>query len=311
MVGEPGRSAISDATNVVRVFYSPKYVGSGYVFDTTRKARWVADSLVESPIANIELVEPVPLTRTEVAEVHDLEYVRAVETGQPRGLAESQGFSWDVGLWSMVLASNGGVVAAVRAALKDGVAGSLSSGLHHAGYGRGAGFCTCNGLVIAAKVALAAGAETVLILDLDAHCGGGTASLIANEPRIRHLDVSVDSYDSYWASEQSKLAMVECSSEYLPAIRQLLNETDRQRDSLDLCIYNAGMDPSENCSTGGLMGITSEMLAERERLVFEWCGARRVPIAFVLAGGYIGPHLDERGLVALHRLTLSAAGQTG
>src|SRR5437762_3375146 len=44
---------------VVRVFYSPKYVISGYAFDTTRKARWIADSLVESPIPGIELAEPV------------------------------------------------------------------------------------------------------------------------------------------------------------------------------------------------------------------------------------------------------------
>jgi hypothetical protein len=32
-----------------------------------------------------------------------------------------------------------------------------------------------------------------------------------------------------------------------------------------------------------------------------------LPIAFVLAGGYLGRRLDEEGLVDLHRLTLSAA----
>ncbi len=41
----------------------------------------------------------------------------------------------------------------------------------------------------------------------------------------------------------------------------------------------------------------------------EWCSARRLPIAYVLAGGYIGDRLDESGLVALHRLTLSAASR--
>jgi acetoin utilization deacetylase AcuC-like enzyme len=296
---------------VIRVFYSPQYVGSGYAFDTTRKAKRIADSLVESPIRGIELVEPVPLTRDRVAEVHDPEYVQAVETGKPRSLAESQGFRWDAGMWPMVLASNGGAVGAARAALEDGVAGSLSSGLHHASYGSGAGFCTFNGLVIAAKAALVAGAKSVLILDLDAHCGGGTASLIAGEPRIRQLDVSVSSYDSYRDSEQARLVMVETSSEYLPAIRRLLDEADHLDASFDLCLYNAGMDPYENCSTGGLTGITRDILAERERLVFEWCGVRRLPVAFVLAGGYIGPRLDESGLLALHRLTLSAASQAG
>ena len=60
---------------------------------------------------------------------------------------------------------------------------------------------------------------------------------------------------------------------------------------------------------GGLSGITQEMLDKRERMVFDWCRVRRLPIAFALAGGYIGRCLDERGLVDLHRLTLSAAAQ--
>jgi len=299
------------ATGVVRVFYSPEYVGCGYAFDTTRKAKWVADSLTGSPVPDIELTEPAPLARDRVAEVHDPGYVRAVETGHPRSLAESQGFNWDAGLWPMVLASNGGAVAAALAALEDGVAGSLSSGLHHARYESGAGFCTFNGLVIAARAALAAGARSVLILDLDAHCGGGTASLIAGESRIRQLDVSVSSYDSYSESEQSRLVVVRTGSEYLPTIRRVLDGVDRQGDSFDLCLYNAGMDPCEDCSTGGQTGVTRDILARRERLVFEWCSARRMPIAFVLAGGYIGPRLDEQGLVALHRLTLSAASQAG
>jgi acetoin utilization deacetylase AcuC-like enzyme len=76
-------------TSAVRVFYSPSYVGSGYAFDTTRKAEWIADSLTESPITDIEIVEPVPLSRDRVAAVHSPDYVRAVETGQPRRLAES------------------------------------------------------------------------------------------------------------------------------------------------------------------------------------------------------------------------------
>jgi hypothetical protein len=77
--------------------------------------------------------------------------------------------------------------------------------------------------------------------------------------------------------------------------------------AFDLCLYNAGMDPHEDCPIGGLRGITRAILAERERLVFDWCRRLRLPVAFVLAGGYTGPALDEHGLVELHRLTLAAA----
>lgn len=132
---------------MIQIFYSPSYVGSGYSFDTTRKAKWIADSLQERPIAGLDLVEPESLTRNHVERVHDENYVEAVCTGRPQDLAESQGFAWDAQLWQMVAASNGGAVNAAFAALEDGVAGSLSSGLHHARRNAGAGFCTFNGLV--------------------------------------------------------------------------------------------------------------------------------------------------------------------
>ena len=193
---------------MVKVFYSSEYVGSAHAFDTTRKAKWVADSLASAPIRGVELVSPPSLSYEQLVEVHDPAYVGAVQTGVPRALAQSQGFSWDAGLWSMVLASNGGAVAAGLEALRSGVAGSLSSGLHHARRERGAGFCTFNGLALAARAALAAGAASVLILDLDAHCGGGTASLIAEEPRIWQLDVSVSAFDSYESRERASLRIV-------------------------------------------------------------------------------------------------------
>jgi acetoin utilization deacetylase AcuC-like enzyme len=292
---------------VVRVYYGPAYARSGYAFDTTRKAQWVADSLSSTPVTGIELVEPIPLTAEQVLEVHEPGYVRAVETGRPRGLAESQGFDWDRGLWPMVRSSNGGVVASALAALADGVAGSLSSGIHHARCGSGAGFCTFNGLVIAAGAALRAGAGPVLILDLDAHCGGGTASLLEENQDVWQVDVSVHDFDRYTGSERLRLDVVRDSAEYLPTIERRLGELDRHGPRFGLCLYYAGMDPHEDCPTGGLRGITRDVLAQRERTVFEWCRARGVPVAFALAGGYVGPRLDVARLVELHHLTLTAA----
>lgn len=300
----------------MNVYYSPEYVGSAYAFETTRKARWVAESLAASPIAGVELVRPEPLSWEQVAGIHDPDYVRAVQTGVPSHLAQSQGFAWDPGLWPMVLSSNGGVVAASLDAINRGISGSLSSGLHHARRGLGAGFCTFNGLVIAAREAIAAGAGSVLILDLDAHCGGGTESLIAGDPRIWQVDVAVNSFDYYGAlgrcgqlggGRRCWLRVVDRADRYLPTIEQGLAEAAQHGPYFDLCLYNAGMDPFEGCDTGGLTGITEEMLAMRERLAFAWCREHCTATAFVLAGGYIGWGLDRAGLVSLHRLTLSAA----
>ncbi len=291
----------------MQLFYSEDYVAAAYAFDTTRKSRRIAESLRTHPIAGVEIVEPAPLTIEGLCEAHDSAYVNAVRTGEPANAAASQGFQWDPGLWTMVLASNGGVVAAARSAMTHGVSGSLSSGLHHARRGRGAGFCTFNGLAIAAKTALRDGAESVLILDLDAHCGGGTHSLVADEERIWHTDVSVDGFDSYAPSPRNTIVVVREASAYLPTVERELERLHAEAPAFSLCLYNAGVDPYEGCSTGGMSGITGQVLQERERIVFDWCASRHIPVAFVLAGGYAGDSLSESELVELHRRTIAAA----
>ncbi len=288
----------------MKVFYDAQYVKAAHEFDTTRKAGWIAASLVEDPILGVGLVSPSPADSAELELIHDPQYVRAIRTGAPRAMAESQGFLWDPGLWDGVCASTGGVRSAALAALEEGAAGSLSSGLHHARHDHGAGFCTFNGLALAALQAKRLTAGRVLILDLDAHCGGGTYSLIQSHMiGIDHLDISLNRFDSYTPDAKDKLEVVDAAERYLPAIRDALARQDR----CALVIYNAGMDGYEGCNTGGLNGITEDVLAQRERLVFDWAAMHGYPIAFVLAGGYVGRDLPQATLVRLHRLTLEAA----
>src|SRR5262249_60257298 len=101
--------------------------------------------------------------------------------------------------------------------------------------------------VLVARPAVAAGRVAVTVLDLDAHCGGGTASLIQDDPRVGQIDVSVNAYDSYSGSERVWLEVVQESADYLPAVRRGLDEADRQR--FGLCLYNAGMAPQAGTST--------------------------------------------------------------
>lgn len=290
----------------MKVFYSEDYALAANAFETTRKASWIAESLVARPIARVELEAPPSVERALLDAVHDPSYVAAVETGEPLDRAQGQGFRWDPGLWRMVCSSNGGAVAAALEALRGKtIAGSLSSGLHHARRARGAGFCTFNGLALAARAAFAEGARRVLILDLDAHCGGGTHDLVGADERIVQVDVSVDPFDGYHPSAHNQLEVVTEARSYLASIEARLASLAGER--FDLVLYNAGMDPFEGCAIGGLEGVSRALLLERERLVFDWCRSRAVPTAFVLAGGYLGPALEKDGLVELHRMTLEAA----
>jgi acetoin utilization deacetylase AcuC-like enzyme len=285
---------------MLTVFHSSDYTAAAHEFDTTRKAAWVADAVRDLP--HVTLAPPSPdwshiAIEAAIRRVHAATYVDALATGRPRELAESQGFAWDPGLWTAVRASTAGIVSAVdvvvgaAARAGDGprLSGSLSSGMHHARHDRGAGFCTVNGLVVAAAHAVAAHGVDVTILDVDAHAGGGTDSLLRLHgatlglDRVRHLDLTTKPFDSYVALPPrpgdvniEDVALNGDDDAYLAAVDRLLDLLPTGPGHLVL--HNAGMDPYP--------GVTFDGLEERERRIAAALAAREVAGVFVLAGGY-------------------------
>jgi acetoin utilization deacetylase AcuC-like enzyme len=294
----------------MNLYYHPDYCRPELDFATTRKAGWVYADLVANPLPGLTWVEPEPVTEGQLAFVHTAEYINAIKTGKAGALAQSSGLKWDTGVWKAVTRSTGGAVAAAMDALKNRKnTGSLSSGLHHARRGAGAGFCTFNGLALAAKEALLAGAQRVLILDLDAHGGGGTHRIIKDEPRIVQLDLMTCDYDDYWAHAPSVCRLVKNAESYLPLLASHLDELETA--DFDLCLYNAGVDPHEDDEVGGISGITAELLQRRDAAVFNWARRRDVPVSFVLAGGYPNAKHTQAAVVALHRQTVAAGSALG
>ena len=285
---------------MMKVFYNKAYTAAAHAFDTTRKSGKIATAMDEGCAPGCELVDPVDfvdLAEELIEATHAPAYVEALRIGEPYDLAGSQGFSWDEGIWDMAVNSTAGVLAAADEALATGKSsGSLSSGLHHARHAGGAGYCTVNGLAMAATRATELVSGTVVILDLDAHCGGGTNELVGGNGRILHLDLSTSSFDSYNPDGDDELTVLHGPSdvEYLEHVHGCLGCIP---DDTGLVIYNAGMDPHP--------GVSAEGLAQRERLVAAWCARNSVPVAFVLAGGYTwGITMDE--LVDLHLHTVRA-----
>lgn len=288
----------------MRVFFHADYNRTSCAKETTRKATRIAESLRDRPIDGVELVAPRSSDREELLEVHAARYVDAVASGEPYGLASSAGLGWDDDLFASTAASTGGTRDAVLHALTSGgVAGSLSSGLHHARHDTGVGFCTFNGLVVGARAALAAGAARVAVLDLDAHCGGGTASLIDDIDGIEQVDVSVSSFDGYTSRPDARLVMSD-GADYLDDVSRALDSIESPT-SIDVVIYNAGMDPHRG--SGGPSAIDTDVIARREAMVFAWASAHGLPVAWALAGGYLWGGITMDELVDLHRLTVSTA----
>jgi acetoin utilization deacetylase AcuC-like enzyme len=174
----------------MRLFHSPKYtadIGEHVMpmqkFDLVRRA-------IEESGLSVTIHEPAPASDEDLLRVHTPEYVRAVATGEPRALAESQKFPWSERLAEAVRFTNGGCIAALDAALDDGVAGNVASGFHHSHGDHGEGFCTFNGLIVALDRACATGRIVRgLVVDLDLHYGNGTASLLASRPNLYALSL--------------------------------------------------------------------------------------------------------------------------
>ena len=272
----------------------PIYWGPDYVLDsgveTRTKSGPLAKILIGGEVPGVDLIAPLPITRDELVEIHDEQYIdRLVHFERPE-------------LTRSIFASTGGVRDALDAMFEHGKAGSLSSGLHHAKRNHDEGLCYINGLALAALRAISKhGVKKVAVLDTDSHCGGGTFQLVGENEKVLLADVSCNYYDNWQpSSERHHLNVVKSANEYFGAVKQAL----KHLDGIDALIYNAGMDPFEDCTTGGMPGITREVLAERERLVAQWCEDTQTPAMFVLAGGYGGKNLDLDGVARLHLPTI-------
>ena len=297
-------TALACSRRMVNVFHDPAGNDTGEPFDTMKKADRIVAWLRRHLLGNIRIQVGETVSEEELAQTHSRDYLEAVRTGEPVALAESSGMSWDERFWAAVVASTSSIRSAALMAWADRtVTGATSSGLHHARYDRGEGYCTLNGLVVAARAVLAAGARRVLVVDLDAHCGGGTASLIEDVPGIEQVDVSVSGFDSYESRTDAQLEVVGAGG-YLDAVRRALAGVV-DPGSVDLVIYNAGMDPHEHA--GGPTGITTAVIRQRERMVMEWAEAHDLPLAFVMAGGYQRNGWDLDDVAALHGVTFEEA----
>ncbi|XZE52572.1 hypothetical protein SH139x_004273 [Planctomycetaceae bacterium SH139] len=288
----------------MQLFYSNDYSATSHAIDATQKPRWIAESILNFPITNVVLESPTAVSVDQLILIHDIAYVEAVRTGSPRKLASSSSYPWNGNTWTSAIASCGGMVAACSAALCDGVSGSLSAGFHHAKRERGHLHCVFNGLALAIHQLHTSGVKRILHIDLDAHCGGGTFSLVGALSGYHQLDVSCFQTDKYTPTGESTLDLVESAEVYLSTVADRLDQLAGRMADFEICVYYAGMDPHEGSAFGGLPGIDAFLLAERDEMVFSSMRRHNVPVAFGLGGGYLGPGLNRNGLVDLHRTTI-------
>jgi acetoin utilization deacetylase AcuC-like enzyme len=303
---------------MLTVFYHPGFAAPlGEHVMPIGKFALVAEAVRHAP--DVRLVAPAPVSEADLLRVHTRDYVEAVRTGEPRALAESQKFPWSPQLYPSVCLTNGGCLAAARQALQDGASAALASGFHHACADHGEGFCTFNGLVVAADALFAAGeVQRVAVLDMDLHYGNGTAQLAATR---RHLfQISIYGND-YWDNTPYRDVSVRHHEDgdnhrsfALPAgcdRKRMLTIMEQALPLLaqakpDLLLYQAGADPYFEDPYSPLALDHDDLLARDER-VFAFAQSHHLPIAWVLAGGYTP---DVRKVVQVHTNTFAAWKKT-
>ncbi|MGH7804320.1 MAG: histone deacetylase family protein [Candidatus Binatia bacterium] len=301
---------------MITAFYDPGYEAPiGDHVMPMRKFALLAGALAAEP--RVHLVAPEPLREEDLLLVHTAEYVRAVRTGEPRALAESQKFPWSPALYPSVLLTGGGCLAAARDALDERVAAALVSGFHHAHADHGEGFCTFNSLVVTIdRLRAERKVDRVAIVDLDLHYGNGTASLAATRPYLFNLSIYGNDYaenrpyrdveirrHADGPNHQSIALPNGCDRAGLLAAMTDGFERLRAWGRADLVLYQAGADPYREDPYSPL-ALDAADLRERDRRVFEWAREESLPIAWVLAGGYTP---DVSRVVEVHHNTFRAA----
>ena len=304
-----------ESTPAMHAFYADHFVlplPEGHRFPMRKYSR-LRDRLV-AEVPGIVLQEAPPASDGELALAHAPAYIRGIAEGTlDASVYREIGFPWSLAMAERARRSVGASVAAARMALREGLAGNLAGGTHHAYADKGGGFCVFNDIAVTARLMQAEMGRQrktpfkVAVIDLDVHQGNGTAHIFARDPSVFTLSLHGEKNFPF-RKEPSDLDVGlpdGCTDEpYLQALHQALAELEGRFDP-DMLIYLAGADPHEGDRLGRLK-LTQDGMAARDRVVLEWASQRRLPVVLCMGGGY-GHDIETTVAVQVQTWTIALA----
>ncbi|MEJ2709558.1 MAG: histone deacetylase [Anaerolineales bacterium] len=296
----------------MQIFYSDQFViplPENHRFPIQKYALLRQRVMEHLEARTIEMRIPLAAQDRELLRAHRQDYIRKVTTGN---LSEKEirriGFPWSPELVERSRRSVGGTIGACRAALANSFACNLAGGTHHAYAAHGEGFCVFNDAAVAARAMQEEGlAKHIVIIDLDVHQGNGTAAIFQNEPSV--FTFSIHGARNFpFHKERSDLDIAlddDVDDEaYLEALKPGL-QAALDHSMADLAIYIAGADPFSGDRLGRLC-LSKSGLAQRDRMVFDFCRQKGLPVATVMGGGYAK---DVNDTVDIHFETIRLANE--
>lgn len=263
--------------------------------------------------------DSIPLTREDLERVHTKEFVSKLfgtEEEKRKVVADTfelinqdgtyNRYTPDSATRSLtdlidkVLLQTKGTILTVQEALLSGEAFHLGGGNHHAMSFGGRGFCMINDIVIAARWAQKKlNVKQVWVIDVDAHKGDGTAELTHYDHTIKTLSIHMKdgwpldsgiSTDPWFIPSDVDIGIsAGDEANYLTHLKDGLNKLEAlDKNKPDLAIVVQGSDPYEKdeLPSSALLKLSKEKMLERDMMVYNFLKDRKIPQAYVMAGGY-------------------------
>lgn len=294
----------------MQIFYSDQFViplPEDHRFPIEKYALLRQRVMQHLEASHTEMRIPQASQDRELLRAHRQDYVRKVATGS---LSEKEirriGFPWSPELVERSRRSVGGTIGACRAALTDGFANNLAGGTHHAYAAHGEGFCVFNDVAVAARAMQAEGlANHIVIIDLDVHQGNGTASIFRDDTSVFTFSIhGAKNFPFHKEYSDLDIALDDDVDDevYLEALKPGL-QAALDQSMADLAIYIAGADPFSGDRLGRLC-LSKSGLALRDRMVFDFCRQKGLPVVTVMGGGYAK---NVKDTVDIHFKTIQLA----
>lgn len=281
------------------LFYAPSYFVDidtpqrRHVFPMEKFAVAAAWLVEQGLVGWADLTDPGMVSEAELLRVHQSAWLAKVRGLEPMDapMLRRLGLPLVAGLYDRSRAEVAGTLAAARSVLSSGSAGvacNLAGGTHHAFADRGEGFCVFNDVAVAIRALHAEDPLLhVLVLDLDAHHGNGTAALFAGDERVFTTSIHVAAnYPLVKPPSRLDVGLERFAdwSAYEPAMRAAVSRSIETFEP-DLCFYIAGVDCHE-ADQFGQMRLHADELQARDRFVLKSLASAWVPTVVLYGGGY-------------------------
>jgi len=293
------------------IIFSPKYyehnTGKGHP-ESAKRLHAIFDELKCSKLSESKkwkFVKPEKAHLSDIELVHDIEYIRFVETfcNSGGGLIDLEDTVVSQESFNVALYAVGGVLKAARLLMEkefENAFALVRPPGHHAKKFCALGFCIFNNVAIAAKYLIKKyGLKRILIFDVDAHHGNGTQETFYDSGRVLYISLHQDPrifpgtgfVDEIGEGEglgyniNVPLPFQTCDSTYLKALKEIVVPTTLQYEP-QFMLISAGFDGHYTDSVGNLAlsGLCYQQIYRvLMHLASETCDGR---LLSVLEGGY-------------------------